>query len=98
MNGPSDGSFWHDLWKHLRWPVIHMLAHGVISLGFLAILGLGETVAHRILPNNPVVPIYGFTVSDWFLFLDVSFASLILGVGAITALVALLIGLRRGHE
>ena len=91
MNEATATNFWHDLWHHLRWPTIYMVAHGLISLGFLAILGAGEQVAQRIVPNNPVIPFFGYTVSDWFLFLDVSFASLILGVGAITALVALIV-------
>ena len=83
-------AYWRDLWKHLRWPSIYTLAHGVVSLGFLAILGAGESVAHWALPGDPVIPVLGYTVSEWFLFLDVSFASAVIGVGVVRAIWALL--------
>ena len=67
-----------------------MVAHGAITLGFLAILGAGERLAHWALPNDPIVPIFGYTVSGCFLFLDVSFASVVIGVGVIRAIWALL--------
>ena len=74
----------------IYWPAIHIISHGLVAVMLLGVLWVGDYIVHKAAPGDPVIPVIGYNLSAWFLFLDVLFASLVLLVGVVKAIKALL--------